>query len=89
VVADLVWGDHRPSDVTQTLRVTAHRIRQALGEGGVGAAHRMDYVLAVPSSQTDCGRFSALIEAGVEELGHGEVEAAGDSFESALSMWRG
>jgi DNA-binding SARP family transcriptional activator len=90
VLAELLW-ERPPADVTPALRVLVHRIRQALGVQGSAAVTRgtEGYMLALPLSQTDHGRFAELVSAGVDELRQGAAESAGQLLESALQLWRG
>lgn len=90
-LAEMVWGQRGPSDVTRALRVLVHRVRQMLGPAAADAVQRTDrgYLLAVPLSQTDHGQLAELVDAGMEELGRGAAHRAAASLEAALALWRG
>lgn len=89
-LAELVWGDAQPVDVTQTLRVVIHRIRSALAShASLLQRTNQGYVLALTPAQTDNGRFVEAVEAGIAELGCGNAGAAAKTLEAALTMWRG
>ena len=89
-LADLAWGQRRPADVPQALRVAVHRIRQALGEhGSLVQRTERGYRLAVAKQQFDHNQFADLVDAGLAELGRGDAAAAVRSLDGVLALWRG
>jgi predicted ATPase/DNA-binding SARP family transcriptional activator len=74
-LADAVWGDDPPADLTNALQTLVSRARRALGGAAAVEQSAAGYRLAVMPDDVDALRFERLV-------------AAGD-VEEALGLWRG
>jgi len=74
-LADAVWGDDPPADLTNALQTLVSRARRALGGAAAVEQSAAGYRLAVMPDDVDALRFERLV-------------AAGDA-EEALELWRG
>ena len=97
LVEDL-WGDAPPPSVAQSLQSLASRLKRALETAGGAlsdhaAAHLRGrdggYVLEADPDSVDAVRFEGLLTAGRDALAEGHTEAAVESLEAALALWRG
>jgi DNA-binding SARP family transcriptional activator len=84
---DRVWGERPPQRARETLYVYLSRLRTALATAGdVRIARRpAGYLLDVDPDAVDVHRFHRLVAAARTQQG----EAALESFEEALRLWRG
>ena len=89
-MVELVWPEP-PQDVVGALRVTATRIRNALGSRHRGLIERgpLGYRLAIASGQIDSQVFTEAVERAERMLAEGDAEAAARQFSDALTLWRG
>jgi DNA-binding SARP family transcriptional activator/WD40 repeat protein/serine/threonine protein kinase len=81
-----VYGEEPPAGARRTVQTYVSNLRRQLGDvvqgGGEG------YVMDVPSSAVDAGRFEAGYQAALQELEH-EPDRAAARLTDALAMWRG
>lgn len=90
-LAELVWGDDQPRHQAGALSVVISRLRVALGPTGRRYLERTNagYALAIPPEWTDRGQFVAAVETGLRQLAEDDAATAAQTFESALTLWRG
>jgi DNA-binding SARP family transcriptional activator len=93
-----IWGDAPPQRATASLHVYLSRLRKFLGspgdEGAAGNGSALitrgsDYMLRLGDADLDLNDFQEAIRRGRRQLDEGRCEDAVDSFEAALSLYRG
>jgi DNA-binding SARP family transcriptional activator len=87
LVEDL-WGDEPPDTATKALQVHVSQLRKAIGADRV-LTKPPGYSVRVDDGELDLDRFERLVREGRERLGAGDAEAAVQSLEAALELWRG
>jgi DNA-binding SARP family transcriptional activator len=87
---DDLWGEQLPDRPGAALQIVVARTRAGLGSAESMLVTRPPgYVLDVPPTAVDVGRFEALLaEARSADRG-GDVRAAADTLRAALALWRG
>jgi DNA-binding SARP family transcriptional activator len=85
---DRAWGDHRPSQASNTLYSYLSRLRRALADADNVELTRSSggYLLRVDESSVDLHRFRQLLRQARESR---DAEHAVALFEQALALWRG
>jgi predicted ATPase/DNA-binding SARP family transcriptional activator len=88
-LVDGLWGAEPPASTGNALATLAKRLRASLGAADVIQARAPGYLLAVEPDAVDASRFGQLAAAGRQALRAGDAEAATDTLDAALSLWRG
>lgn len=86
-IADLLWGDQRPTTWRQQVQSSVFRIRSAIGRGAV-IADEVGYRLAVGDDELDVGQFRESIESARLHASRGAWRRAASSYRTALALWR-
>ena len=81
-----VYGEVPPAGARRTVQTYVSNLRRQLG--GIIQGGGEGYVMDVPSSAVDAGRFEAAYQAALQELEH-EPDRAAARLADALAMWRG
>ena len=87
IIEDL-WGDARPAQVENVLRVLVSRLRGALGPVEIVAAGG-GYMLELGDGVLDARRFEQLAAEGQDALRAGDAEHAAGRLREALALWQG
>lgn len=88
VLVNALWGDEPPGTVKNTLQVHVSHLRRWLGAHLV--SHRDDgYVLNLDPQAVDVQRFSLLLDAATASRRRGDLEAAVELTQEALTLVRG
>ncbi len=89
---DRLWPDGAAPGAAGSLNVHLHRLRQELGDGGVGvsrlASSVYGYTLVVEQDELDSHRFAAHVERARRLLPTHPTGAVADA-DAALALWRG
>jgi DNA-binding SARP family transcriptional activator len=94
-LVEVLWGEDPPPSATTTLHSLISRLRRALADSGDGAgspvvrARGPGYVLEADPDCVDAHRFERLAARAREQIDRGEPEAAVQSLQQALDLWRG
>ncbi|WP_280471371.1 BTAD domain-containing putative transcriptional regulator [Nocardia cyriacigeorgica] len=86
---DGLWGAEPPADAAGALQASVSRLRKALPEPGAVELVAGGYRLGVQAEDVDAFRFEELLGRGRRELAAGKPEAAADTLDAALALWRG
>ena len=95
-IVEHLWGDEAPSRAMASLQAYVSRLRRLLQPLGTNRA-RSDvlvtkapgYLLRVDPDALDAVRFERDAASGLKFLGDGDPQAALESLEAALGLWRG
>jgi DNA-binding SARP family transcriptional activator/streptogramin lyase len=85
---DELWGESAPPTAAKTLQGYVSRLRKVLGADALqtqGHAYR----LAVEHDAVDAARFERLVARARAVAAKGDLDAASQSFNEALRLWRG
>ncbi|TLG17640.1 AfsR/SARP family transcriptional regulator [Nocardia cyriacigeorgica] len=88
-LTDGLWGAEPPADAAGALQASVSRLRKALPEPGAVELVAGGYRLGVQAEDVDAFRFEELLGRGRRELAAGKPEAAADTLDAALALWRG
>jgi DNA-binding SARP family transcriptional activator len=93
-IEDLVsamWGDDAPADPRPTIQVYLSKFRGAALAGEAASIERAEpgYVFRIDPDQVDAHRFVRTVEEGSAAFGRGDLDAAIDLLDRALTLWRG
>ncbi|WP_280183158.1 BTAD domain-containing putative transcriptional regulator [Nocardia cyriacigeorgica] len=86
---DGLWGAEPPADAAGALQASVSRLRKALPGPGAVELVAGGYRLGVQAEDVDAFRFEELLGRGRRELAAGKPEAAADTLDAALALWRG
>ncbi|SOD72649.1 predicted ATPase [Jatrophihabitans sp. GAS493] len=86
-LADALWGDEQPTDVTNALQSLVSRLRRTLGDGSLIQQQPGGYRLI--AEYVDAAQFAELTSRGREALRRGDPTAADELLREALDLWRG
>lgn len=92
VVLDRVWGEDGAGGSMSNLHAILSRVRTRLAEAGITdpiETRAPGYLLRVAPEQVDAHRFGALLGSARRLLAAGDAEAARDTVQEALDLWRG
>jgi DNA-binding SARP family transcriptional activator len=87
-LADAYWGDAPPHTWSQQVKTSVARIRARLGADVIRTSPG-GYALTLEMDSVDAVRFERLVSSAREHSLHLEHERARDSYDRALSLWRG
>jgi DNA-binding SARP family transcriptional activator/basic membrane lipoprotein Med (substrate-binding protein (PBP1-ABC) superfamily) len=88
-IVDELWAGRPPKTAEQAVRVYVSQLRKALGEPQVLVTHGGGYLLGVEPGEVDVDRFAALRAEAGRLLETGDAAKAAETFDEALSLWRG
>ncbi|GAB3995876.1 hypothetical protein GCM10029992_14290 [Glycomyces albus] len=88
-LSDAVWSGAPPRSAASTLLVHVHRLRQALGDPERIHRDPSGYRIAVSAEEFDVLRFNELYHRARSQRAETKPEAAVESLERALALWRG
>jgi DNA-binding SARP family transcriptional activator len=88
VLAEAVWGDELPAQITHSLRVAVSRLRGKLGPDCVRRTPA-GYALSIPAERVDHLRFVDSVSTGLRCQRRRDAAGAVRAYESALMLWRG
>ena len=83
---EIVWGDHPPPTVLNTLQSNISHLRQVLGRRGAIASRPPGYVLELEPYATDAALAEHLVEQATRTADHAERVR---DLRAALDLWRG
>ncbi|HWM18954.1 MAG TPA: BTAD domain-containing putative transcriptional regulator [Ilumatobacteraceae bacterium] len=92
---DVLWRDDPPRSGANALQAQISKLRRLFTEadgptgGDLLRTHPTGYSLSVDSDHIDAGRFSRLADAGRDLQMAGNLHVAVETFNEALSLWRG
>ncbi|SDJ38826.1 Predicted ATPase [Frankineae bacterium MT45] len=86
-LADALWGEEQPSDVSNALQSLVSRLRRALGDAALIQQQPGGYRLI--ADEVDAIRFAELTARGRQALGRGDASAAAEILREGLQLWRG
>ncbi|THV42255.1 hypothetical protein FAB82_07270 [Glycomyces buryatensis] len=84
-----VWSGSPPPSAASSLQVHVHRLRRALGGSRRIAPGPSGYRIDVTADEFDVLRFTELSDRGRRERAEEMADAAVESLERALALWRG
>ncbi|MFC0112101.1 AfsR/SARP family transcriptional regulator [Kibdelosporangium aridum] len=86
-----LWGDSPPRGAVTTIHGYVMRLRRMLGDRGARllVTRSPGYLLTVPPTEIDAGKFGQLATNGLAALRAGEVTEASARLTEALALWRG
>ena len=84
---DELWGERPPASAHKLVQTYVWQLRKLVG--GALRTRPPGYELALPAEEPDSRRFERLLERGEAELDSGDAEAAQETLEEALALWRG
>lgn len=90
-LADLVWGEHQPTNARGALNTYLNRLRQALGGELRGRIRTVapGYLIDLNADEFDVHRFTALRQQGAALLAAGDPAAGAAALRRALGEWHG
>jgi DNA-binding SARP family transcriptional activator len=87
-LVDTLWPDDPPKSATGIVRTYVYRLRKALGSDkllySVGG-----YALAMRGDEFDVARFKGLVDQAGWARSEGDIAAAVECLNEALSLWKG
>jgi DNA-binding SARP family transcriptional activator len=91
---DELWGDYPPRSALSTLQTYVYKLRRVLFDEPRDGEERLitkpsGYLLRIPSTDVDLGRFETLADEGALALENREPQQAAAALSAALSLWRG
>src|SRR5215467_3090953 len=88
---DDLWGEAPPPTARKAVNVYVSKLRKALGVAGADPITTAagGYRLNVEPDALDASRVQVLVATARECVGKGDLEAAVERFQEALSLWRG
>ena len=88
---DDLWGEAPPPTARKAVNVYISKLRKALSVAGADPITTASggYRLSVEPECLDASRMQVLVAKGQELVARGELEDATETFQDALSLWRG
>jgi DNA-binding SARP family transcriptional activator len=87
-LVDELWGERAPPTAAKTLQGYVSRLRKVLGDG-VLQTQGHGYCLALGGDDLDAERFERLVAEARGAAAEGDLDAASESLDEALGLWRG
>jgi DNA-binding SARP family transcriptional activator len=85
---DGLWGDRPPTTASRTIDSHISHLRAALGADRI-ERREPGFAIRLDEGELDAERFEGLFAEGRSCLAAGDVAAAVDRFDGALSLWQG
>ncbi|MGV9349735.1 AfsR/SARP family transcriptional regulator [Streptomyces spiralis] len=85
---DEVWGDDPPQDAPAALQALVGRLRRTLGKDAI-RSEAGGYRLAAEREDVDLFVFERLVRDGTTALHRGDADAAVQTLDATLALWRG
>src|SRR6266545_4328110 len=95
-IVEELWADTPPRSALTTLQTYIYQSRKLLADIGLASGgHSLlvtrapGYMLEVPPTQVDAGKFERLLKEGKAELAKNRPDNASRLLRSAIDLWRG
>jgi DNA-binding SARP family transcriptional activator/streptogramin lyase len=88
---DDLWGEAPPPTARKAVNVYVSKLRKALSGAGADPITTASggYRLHIEPERLDASRMQLLVASARELVAKGQLEAAAERFQEALSLWRG
>jgi predicted ATPase/DNA-binding SARP family transcriptional activator len=87
-LGDVLWGDRPPAAAATSIQTYVSQLRKLLGAAAI-VTQAGGYCLPRETGTVDAQEFERAVAEGTHALEAGQWQAAAETFERALGLWRG